>query len=80
MQYDDKEWEHKCIVQNFSFDTKLNKVDFVFKEDQFENKAQIVKIKEFIINKVNITKHIYSQLCIKFLLDKLRIQVFYFPN
>ena len=40
-------------MQNFSFDTKLNKVDFEFDESQFKNEAEIVKAKVYIINKVN---------------------------
>ena len=41
-------------MENFSFDN--GKVDFEFKKNQFENEAEIVKTKQFVINKVNIPK------------------------
>ena len=43
-------------MENFSFDTALNKIDFVFRENKFMNEAQIVKTKETVIKKVNIPK------------------------
>ena len=39
-------------MENFSFDTALNKIDFVFKENQFKDEAKIVKTKASVIDKV----------------------------
>ena len=45
-------------MENFSFDTALNKIDFVFEENQFKDEAKIVKTKAFVITKVSVAGYV----------------------